>query len=160
MLLLRKAVRQLLLISSNILDISLVLLAIADCLRRPERAVRKQFTAFSTKTFKITKVEGNIFYGWGWHNEQMRVFSRSSHPEVFCKKSVLKYSAKLTGKQLCRSLSLACWRETLLKKETPDHHVQLCRKYLKFLCMKQSENVFKRYCLGKLFLSNIFSING
>ena len=34
----------------------------------------------------------------------------------YAKKGILKYLVKLTGKHLCRSLSLACRRETLLKK--------------------------------------------
>ena len=59
----KKTAGRLLLISSNILDISLALLAIADCLGPPKRAARKQFTMFASKIFKITKVEGNIFRG-------------------------------------------------------------------------------------------------
>ena len=47
---------------------------------------------------------------------KQRVFSGSSHSELCCKKSVLKYLVKLTGKHLCRSLFLANRRETLLKK--------------------------------------------
>ena len=73
------------------------------CLGPPQRAVRKQFTVFVSKIFKITKVEGNIFCGWGRLNEQKRVFSKSSHADVFCKNSVMKYLAKLTAKHLCRS---------------------------------------------------------
>ena len=60
-----------------------------------------------SKIFKITMVKGNIFCGWGRRNGQKRLFGRSSHPEMFCKKSVLKYLVNLTGKHLCRSLSLA-----------------------------------------------------
>ena len=46
---------------------------------------------------------------------------RSSHPEVFCKKDVLKNIAKFTGKHLCQSLFFnkvtACPSpSTLLKK--------------------------------------------
>ena len=33
------------------------------CLGPPQRAVRRQFTVFVSKIFKITKVEGNVFYG-------------------------------------------------------------------------------------------------
>ena len=32
-----------------------------------------------------------------------RIFCRSSHPDVFCKKSALKYLAKLTGKHVSRN---------------------------------------------------------
>ena len=45
-----------------------------------------------------------------------RVFTRSSSPDVFCKKTVRKYLAKLTAKNLCRSVYLACRCETLFKK--------------------------------------------
>ena len=48
------------------------------CLGPPQRAVREQFTLFASKIFKRAKVEGNIFCGWGWRNEQKGVFSRSS----------------------------------------------------------------------------------
>ena len=89
---------------------TLALLATADCLGLPQRVVRKRLTVFASKTFKITKVKWTIFCGWGRLNEQKRVFSRSSHPEVFFKKSALKYSAELTRKHLCRSLSLTFWR--------------------------------------------------
>ena len=40
---------------------------------------------------------------------------RSSHPEVFCKKGVLKKFAKFTGKHLCQSLFL---KSNFIKKET------------------------------------------
>ena len=46
---------------------------------------------------------------------------RSSHPEVFCKKSVLKNFAKFTGKQLCQSLffnKVAGQACNFVKKET------------------------------------------
>ena len=33
-------------------------------------------------------------------------YIRSSHPEVFCKKGVLRNFAKLTGKCMCQSLFL------------------------------------------------------
>ena len=33
-----------------------------------------------------------------------RIFCRSSHPDMFCKKSALKYLAKLTGKHVSRNL--------------------------------------------------------
>ena len=47
---------------------------------------------------------------------------RSSHPEVFCKKSVLRIFPKFTGKHLCQSLffnkAAGLRPATLLKKET------------------------------------------
>ena len=50
----------------------------------------------------------------------MRIFSRSSHPDIFCKKDALKYLAKLTKKHLYRSLFLkkvaGCRPTTLFKK--------------------------------------------
>ena len=49
-----------------------------------------------------------------------RIF-RSSRPEVFCKKGVLKSFAKFTEKHLCKSLFLNKvadqWPATLFKKE-------------------------------------------
>ena len=39
---------------------------------------------------------------------------RTSHPEVFCKKSVLRNFAKFTGKHLCQRT----WPATLLTKNT------------------------------------------
>ena len=54
---------------------------------------------FALKIFKITKVEGNIFFvAEVDRKNKKKVFRRSSYPEVFRKKSVLKYLAKLTGK--------------------------------------------------------------
>ena len=44
-------------------------------------------------------------------------FYRSSHPEAFCKKGVLKIFAKFTGKHLCQSLFFSCrLKLSLLKK--------------------------------------------
>ena len=47
---------------------------------------------------------------------------RSSRPEVFCKKGVLRNFAKFTGKQLCQTLffdKVASLRpETLLKRDS------------------------------------------
>ena len=44
-------------------------------------------------------------------------FFRSSPPEVFCKKGVLRYMAKFTGKRLCQSLFFSGLKPaTLLKK--------------------------------------------
>ena len=80
--------------SSNISETPLALLAINQLSRSwlgpPLGAIRKQFTMFVSKIFKITKAEGNNFCGWGWRNKQKRVFSKSSHPEVFCKKASWK----------------------------------------------------------------------
>ena len=38
--------------------------------------------------------------------EMLRATDRSSRPDVFCKKGVLKNFAKFTGKHLCQSLFL------------------------------------------------------
>ena len=45
-----------------------------------------------------------------------RMFCRSSHPFVFCKKGPLKRLVKLTGKHLHRSLFLGCRPATFFKK--------------------------------------------
>ena len=118
--------------------------------------IPKQFTVFVSKIFKITKVEGNIFCGWGQRNEKNRVFSRSSHPQVFCKNNVLKYLVKLTGKHLCRSFSLACKCETLVKK----------RLLLDVFLSNSSEPLFHRTPVNSLttltiifnFVENIWNL--
>ena len=43
---------------------------------------------------------------------------RSSHPEVFCKRGVLRNLAKFTGKHLCQSLFLNKFINNFIKKET------------------------------------------
>ena len=87
------------------------------CPGPPQRAVCKQFTVFVSKIFKITKVEGNVFSGSGRRNEQKKGYLGDADKQrCFAKKSILKYLVKLTGKLLCWSLSLACIRETFLKK--------------------------------------------
>ena len=83
-----------------------------------QSTVRKQFTVFFSKIFKITKFEGNILCGRGRRNEQKRIFSRSSHQTCFAKKSVLKYVVKLTGKHLCRSLFQPLGVKVHLKKDS------------------------------------------
>ena len=83
----------------------------------PQRPVRKQFTVFFSKIFKITKFEGNILCGRGRRNEQKRIFSRSSQTG-FAKKSVLKYLVKLTGKHLCRNLFQPLGVKVHLKKDS------------------------------------------
>ena len=101
---LQKTDGRLLSISSNISDISFALLAINQQLTvylgPPQRTVCKQVTVFVAKIFKITKVEGHIFCGWGRCNKQKRVFSRSSHPDVFCKKKRSEVFAKTHRKTL------------------------------------------------------------
>ena len=52
--------------------------------------------------FKINPTEKYI-YIYGWKQHQLAKF-RSSRPELFCKKSVLRNFAKSTGKHLCQSL--------------------------------------------------------
>ena len=47
--------------------------------------------------------------------------ARSSHPEVFCKKDVLRNFAKITGKHWCQDLfltKLQVWGCKIIKKET------------------------------------------
>ena len=38
------------------------------------------------------------------NDQPSKFIGRSSHPEVFCKKGVIRNFAKLTGKHLCQSL--------------------------------------------------------
>ena len=64
---LQKTAGGLLKISSNILDIAcsisnkLTQSQLTVCLGPPQRTVRKQFTVFVLKTFKITKIERIVF---------------------------------------------------------------------------------------------------
>ena len=43
----------------------------------------------------------HVFHPCGFHHGPRQ---RSSHLEVFCKKGVLEYFSKFTGKHLCQSL--------------------------------------------------------
>ena len=74
---LQKAAGRLFLISHNISDMSLALLATNQLsyswLSVQDLSFRKQFTVFDSKIFKITKVEGNISFGWG---RRRKFFSR------------------------------------------------------------------------------------
>ena len=57
--------------------------------------------------------------------------TRSSHPEVFCKRVVLKKFTKFTGKHLCRSIfliKLQAWRRPFLTEHLrwlflPSYHI-------------------------------------
>ena len=71
------------------------------------KLLRKKIEIVLITSFTIL-LEGNIFCRCGRRMEQKRIFSRSSHADVFCKKTFLKYSVKHTGKHLCRGPSLAC----------------------------------------------------
>ena len=58
---------------------------------------------------------------------------RSCHPEVFCKKAVLKNFAKFTGKQLCQSLlfkKAAIQRPSTLSKR--DSGTGVSREFCEF----------------------------
>ena len=81
---------------------------------------------------------------------QKRVFSRGSHTEVFCKKIVLKYLVKQTGKHLRWGLSLDCRGETLktLKKKL----------LYRFFPIKLLEHLFHRTPVNSLTtLTNLFN---
>ena len=75
--------------------------------------------------------------------------TRSSLPEVFCKKDVLKNFAKLTGKQLCHSLFLnkvaGLRSATLLKKRL--WHRCFPLNFAKFLRTPFLQNTPKRLLL-------------
>ena len=51
-------------------------------------------------------------------SSRIRDLSKSSRPEVFCKKGVLRNFAKFTGKYLCQSLFFNKVAGLSLKKET------------------------------------------
>ena len=118
---LRKTTGRLLPIFSNISDISLALLAInqfcdnwmsAEDLHKARFASNSQ--CLSQKYLKWPRLKETFILAEVNVTNKKRVFSRSSHTEVFCKKRDPKNLVKLTGKHLCWSLSLACRR-----KETP-----------------------------------------
>ena len=48
-------------------------------------------------------------------NSSLEVLFRSSHPEVFCKKGILRSFTKFTGKHLCHSLFLNKVADRLLQ---------------------------------------------
>ena len=120
-LFLQKTAGRLLSISCNISDISLALLTINQLsnswLGPPERAVCKHFTVFVSKVFKTTKVEGNIFVAVVSLTNKKMYLAEAVTQRVL-QKSVREYLVKLTGKHLYRSLSLACMRETLVKRDS------------------------------------------
>ena len=45
-----------------------------------------------------------FLYGNGLRHERVKSAFRSSHPEVFCKKGILRNFAKFIGKHQCQSL--------------------------------------------------------
>ena len=67
-----------------------------NCLGLPETAVRKLPTVFAVEIFKDNqkkaKIESNILLMRSTQQRKWMVFSRSSHhPNVLCKKRLLKY---------------------------------------------------------------------
>ena len=54
--------------------------------------------------FLCVKKNSKHFYVPFYRKSSSKFISRSSRPEVFCKKSILRNFAKFTGKQLCQSL--------------------------------------------------------
>ena len=81
-----------------------------------QSTVRKQFTVFFSKIFKITKFEGNILCGRGRRNEQKRIFSRSSYQTCFCKKKCSEIFGKTHRKTSVQEPFLAFRRESSFKK--------------------------------------------
>ena len=82
------------------------------------KASRKKFETITTE-YDDDKHESLITTSYSDMIRKFQIF-RSSHPEVFCEKGVLRNFAKFTGKQLCQSLffnNIAGLRHaTLLKK--------------------------------------------
>ena len=65
-----------------------------------QRCFRVNFAKFSrTSFFKEHLFSQNNFSGCSWKSK-----SRSSKPEAFCKKGVLRNFSKFTGNSLCQSL--------------------------------------------------------
>ena len=75
-----------------------------------------------SRFYAFEKLVMNRLKVWGIHKR------RSSYPELFCKKGVLKNLAKFTGKQLCRSLlynKVAGFRPVISLKRDSDTGVFL-----------------------------------
>ena len=88
--------------------------------------MKKLTTVKTSREKALTKEQFFFFeirnYAMEWHCQKKKERkNRSSHPEVFYKKDVLRNFAKFTGKQLCQSSffnkggGLAC---SFIKKET------------------------------------------
>ena len=71
-----------------------------------EELLNKQLKSSHYQTIK--KLAQGYFFHAGMSNEVAVIVAndRSSRPEVFCKKGVLKNLVKSTGKHLCKSLFL------------------------------------------------------
>ena len=74
---------------------------------------------------------------------------RSSHPEVFCKKGVLRNFAKFTGKHLCQSLSFNKVADLWLL-------LRLVR-WKAVICFSMHKNLFKRLSLYLFFFIRPFA---
>ena len=91
----------------------------ADWLSKNSKKSRpKELTVLVSKVFKITKVEGNIFCGWGRRSEQKWILSRSSHSDLFQLRSEIFGKTHRKISVLCKSLSSACRCQTLLKRDS------------------------------------------
>ena len=69
------------------------------CFDMPEPKFHKKLTCVMLDHSPQTTFHRKIIYNFFWI-----YLGRSSRPEVFCKKGVLRNIAKLTGKHLCQSL--------------------------------------------------------
>ena len=85
------------------------------CLDLPESKLHKKLTSVM-----LVYIPQTTFYRKIIYNFVLIYLARRSHPEVFCKKGVLRNIAKLKGKHLRQSLffdKVASFRpETLLKR--------------------------------------------
>ena len=95
---------------------------IASCLGLSETAIRKRSIVFTLKVIKVKQSRQ-------WHFvaevdiTNKRIFSRSSHPEVLCKKIALYHLAELTGKKdLFLNKVAGCIPTTLFKQR----HMHSC----------------------------------
>ena len=112
----QKTAGRLLPISSNISDILLALLAINQSRHNwlSVKDLNKELFASNShclprKYLKEPRLKETFFVA------EVDVTNKKGYSA----EAVVKYLIKLTGKHLCRSLSLACRRETLLKKRLP-----------------------------------------
>ena len=97
-------------------------------------------TLKSSKLFNFRKFQGKQCF-WSHCRHMFLLFqllllnTKSSRPEVFCKKSAIKNLAKLTGKYLCWILFFnkvaGLWPATILKKKL--RHRFFAVNFAKFL---------------------------
>ena len=87
-------------------------------------------------------------------SEKIAIGVRSRHPEVFCKKGVLKNFAKFTGKYLFQSPFFNKAAGLFVKKETLAYVFLV--NFMKFLRTPLLQNTSKRLLLNFIFTEKVY----